>query len=169
MDGGLSDNIGAQAILDAYDRGFIRRRINQGAIKHLVFIVVNARTEDEDKLSKKEAPPGLITVAGKTATVAMDNYSFESMERLRSTLYERVQNQKNLDECKVLIKEVCDKPSPLPPFQRNIDPYVVEINFKAVSHIPDEDPRYYLNLPTSFKLDKEQIGKLIGIGPKLLA
>ena len=168
MDGGLSDNIGAQAILDAYDREFIRRRINQGAIKHLVFIVVNARTENEDKLSKKEAPPGLITVAGKTATVAMDNYSFESVERLRSTLGERVQNQKNLDECDALIKEVCDKPSPLFSFSENIDPYVVEINFKAVSQIPDEDPHYYLNLPTSFKLDKEQIGKLIGIGPKLL-
>jgi NTE family protein len=168
MDGGLSDNIGAQAILDAYDRGFIRRRINQGAIKYLVFIVINARTEDEDKLSKKEAQPGLITVAGKTATVAMDNYSFESVERLRSTLYERVQNQKNLDECQDLIKKVCNKPSPLHIFQGNIDPYVVEINFKAVSQIPDEDPNYYLNLPTSFKLNKEQIGKLIGIGPKLL-
>ena len=168
MDGGLTDNIGAQAILDAYDRGFIRSRINQGAIKYLVLIVVNARTEDEDKLSKKEAPPGLITVAGKTATVAMDNYSFESVERLRSTLYERVQNQNNLRTCNSLIKEVCDKPSPLHSFQREIDPYVVEINFKAVSQISGEDPRYYLNLPTSFKLDEEQIGKLIGIGPKLL-
>ena len=168
MDGGLSDNIGARAILDAYDRGFIRKRINQGSIKQLVFIVVNARTEDEDKLSKKETPPGLITVAGKTATVAMDNYSFESVERLRSVLYERVQNQKNLDECKALIKGVCGKPGPILPFKRNIDPYVVEVNFKAVAQIPDEDPNYYLNLPTSFKLNQEQIGKIIDIGPKLL-
>ena len=67
-----------------------------------------------------------------------------------------------------MIKEICDKPSPLHSFQRDIDPYVVEINFKAVSQIPDEDPRYYLNLSTSFKLDEKEIGKLIGIGPKLL-
>jgi len=168
MDGGLVDNIGAQAVLDAYDRGFIRQLVNLGAIKRLVLIVVNARTEDEDKLSAKKTPPGIITVAGKTATVAMDNYSFETMERLRSILYERVQNQNNLAECQKRIKETCGNPSAVTAFRREIDPYVVEINFKAADQIPGEDPRYYLNLPTTFKLKKEQVAKLITIGPKLL-
>ncbi|MBS3779776.1 MAG: hypothetical protein KGY41_05240 [Desulfovermiculus sp.] len=54
MDGGLADNIGARAVLDAYDRGFIRTRINQGAIDQLVVIVVNARTKSEDTLSIRE-------------------------------------------------------------------------------------------------------------------
>ena len=34
--------------------------------------------------------------------------------------------------------------------------------------IENEDPDYYLNLPTSFKLDAEQIKNLVQIGPKLL-
>ena len=95
MDGGLSDNIGARAILDAFDRGFIRTRINQGSIKHLVLIVVNARTQREDQLSRKERPPGFFTVAEKTATVAMDNYSYDSVAKLREVLYARVQTQKD--------------------------------------------------------------------------
>ncbi|HET56938.1 MAG TPA: patatin-like phospholipase family protein, partial [Deltaproteobacteria bacterium] len=66
MDGGLSDNIGARAIMDAFDRGFIRTRINRGEIRRLVLIVVNARTGGEDRLSRSEKPPGLITVAAKT-------------------------------------------------------------------------------------------------------
>lgn len=45
---------------------------------------------------------------------------------------------------------------------------MIEINFEAVNQIPGEDTRYYLNLPTSFKLSKEQVAKLVAIGPKLL-
>jgi NTE family protein len=168
MDGGLSDNIGARAILDAYDHGFIRTRINDGAIEKLVFIVVNARTESADRLSQKESPPGIITVASKTGTVAMDNYSYESVARLREILYGRVQVQKDSDACDRLLKEHCPNPPGQFPLAGNIDPYVIEINFRAVEHIPDENPQYYLNLPTSFKLSSEQVAKLIAIGPKLL-
>jgi len=168
MDGGLSDNIGARAILDAYDRGFIRTRINQGSIQQLVLIVVNARTQSEDQLSRKESPPGFFTVAEKTATVAMDNYSFESVTKLRETLYARVQTQKDSEACSALLTQHCPKAPKIFPFAADIDPYVVEINFEAVSQIPGEDPQYYLDLPTSFKLSKQQVEKLVAIGPKLL-
>lgn len=168
MDGGLSDNIGARAILDAFDRGFIRTRINQGAIRQLVLIVVNARTQSEDQLSRKEKPPGFFTVAEKTATVAMDNYSYDSVTELREALYARVQTQKDEQACVALLSKYCPQaPKPIP-FAADIDPYVIEINFEATSQISGEDPRYYLDLPTSFKLSKEQVAKLIAIGPKLL-
>lgn len=168
MDGGLSDNIGARSVLDAFDRGFIRTRINQGAIKHLVLIVVNARTQSEDQLSRQEKPPGIFAVAEKTATVAMDNYSYDSVTELREALYARVQTQKDEQACVALLSRYCPQaPKPVP-FAADIDPYVIEINFEAASQIPDEDPRYYLDLPTSFKLSKEQVTKTVAIGPKLL-
>ncbi len=168
MDGGLSDNIGARAILDAFERGFIRTRINQGAIQQLVLIVVNARTQSEDQLSGKEKPPGFFTVAEKTATVAMDNYSYDSVTKLREALYARVQTQKDDQACTALLSQYCPQaPKPIP-FAADLDPYVIEINFEATSQIPGEDPRYYLDLPTSFKLSKEQVAKLVAIGPKLL-
>ncbi|MDA8137161.1 MAG: patatin-like phospholipase family protein [Desulfobacteraceae bacterium] len=167
MDGGLSDNIGARAVLDAFDRGFIRTRINDGVIQHLVMIVVNARTQSEDLLSRKESPPGFFTVAEKTATVAMDNYAHASVTQLREELYARVQEQKNDEKCKALLDK-CPNPPKIFPFAADVDPYVIEINFEAASQIPGENPRYYLDLPTSFKLSKEQVDKLITIGPKLL-
>ncbi len=168
MDGGLSDNIGARAILDAFDRGFIRTRINQGAIRQLVLIVVNARTQSEDQLSRKEHPPGFFTVAEKTATVAMDNYSYDSVTKLREALYARVQTQKNDEACGALLSQYCPRAPKPTAFAADIDPYVIEINFEAAAQIPGEDPRYYLDLPTSFKLSKEQVTRLVTIGPKLL-
>lgn len=168
MDGGLSDNIGARAVLDAFDRGFIRTRINQGVIKHLVLIVVNARTQSGDQLSRKEKPPGFFTVAEKTATVAMDNYSYDSVTKLREALYARVQTQKDDQACVALLSKYCPQaPKPIP-FAADIDPYVIEIKFEAASQIPGEDAHYYIGLPTSFKLSKEQVAKLVAIGPKLL-
>jgi NTE family protein len=168
MDGGLSDNIGARAVLDAFDRGFIRTRINQGAIRHLVLIVVNARTQSEDHISRKEKPPGFFTVAAKTATVAMDNYSHDSVAGLREALYSRVQTQRDAQACADMLAEHCPRaPKPFP-FAADIDPYVIEINFEAAAGIPGEDPQYYLNLPTSFKLSEEQVARLVAIGPRLL-
>jgi NTE family protein len=168
MDGGLSDNIGARAILDAFDRGFIRTRINQGTIRHLVLIVVNARTQSEDQLSPEENPPGFFTVAEKTATVAMDNYSYDSVTKLREALYARVQTQKDEQACIKLLSDNCPQAAKPIPFAADIDPYVIEINFEAAGQIPGENPRYYLDLPTSFKLSKEQVAKLVAIGPRLL-
>jgi NTE family protein len=166
MDGGLADNIGVRAILDAYAHGFIHQKMLDGDIKRLVLIVVNARTEAEDRLSRKASPPGIITVAGKTATTAMDNYSFESVAQLRGELYRRVQIQKDTDACNRRLEQYCPG---APKFigSKKVDIYVVEVNFKAAEFI-GEDPRYYLNLPTTFSLSKEQIEKLIAIGPRLL-
>jgi NTE family protein len=43
MDGGLADNIGLRVISDEFRRGFIRERINSGAMKKLVIIAASAR------------------------------------------------------------------------------------------------------------------------------
>lgn len=169
MDGGLSDNIGARAILDAFDQGFISTRINRGFIQQLVLIVVNSRTQSEDQLSREESPPGFFTVAGKTATIAMDNYSYDSVSKFREALYARVQTQRDTQAYASLSKSCLKDPAFKPsPFAADIDPYVIEINFEAASQIPGEDSLYYLNLPTSFKLREEQVDKLVTIGPKLL-
>lgn len=45
---------------------------------------------------------------------------------------------------------------------------MIEINFEAAGQIPGEDPQYYLDLPTSFKLTKEQVARLVAIGPRML-
>ena len=45
-------------------------------------------------------------------------------------------------------------------------PYVIEVNFEAIHDL--ERRKYFLSLPTSFSLDKDQVQALIDVGPRLL-
>ena len=167
MDGGLADNIGLRPIEAAYQRtgGFIRKLINDGEIEKLVLIVVNAGTESEDTISKKESPPGLKVVAVKTATIAMENYSVETVEVLKELRDARVRAQRNIAACQGRLA-ACPGAPPIPGLAVDIEPYVIEINFEA---IPDaERRRRFLRLPTSFVLSVEQVESVIRIGPELL-
>ena len=101
MDSGLDDNIGLRPVEATYQRtsGFIRKLLNEGKIEKFVVIVVNAQTIEEDKISEDESAPGLFTVASKTATIAMDNYSVETIEAKKELRIERVRVQKNIAAC----------------------------------------------------------------------
>jgi NTE family protein len=167
MDGGLADNIGLRPIEAAYQRssGFIRQLVNEGKIQTFVVIVVNAHTADKDEISKEESSPGLMTVASKTASIAMENYSIATIETMKELRKERVKAQKNLSACQKKLDQ-CPGTTPLPKFAVEIDPYVIEVNFEAVKD--SERREYFLSLPTSFSLTKEQVQALIEVGPKLL-
>ena len=167
MDGGLADNIGLRPIEGAYrhSSGFIRKLISDGKIEKLVIIVVNAHTVDTDKISGRESPPGLFTVASKTATIAMENYSIETIEAMKELRKERMKAQKNLAACQKRLDQ-CPDSAPLPKFAANIDPYIIEVNFEALKH--PEHRNYFLSLPTSFSLTPEQVDALIHIGPQLI-
>lgn len=167
MDGGLGDNIGLRPIEAAYRRtsGFIRKLINDKEIEKFVVIVVNAHTVGKDIMSKDESPPGLATVGLKTATIAMDNYSVETIEAMKDLGAERLKAQKNIAACQKRLDQ-CPGVPQIPKLAGDIDPYVIEVNFEA---IPDpEQKKYFLGLPTSFSLEKDQVQALIDIGPQLL-
>jgi NTE family protein len=167
MDGGLADNIGLRPIEAAYRRtsGFIRRLMNEGEIEKLVIIVVNAGTQSVDTISGKESPPGVDVVAVKTATVAMGNYSAETVEVMKELRETRERAQRNLAACQRRLADCPGAPT-LPRLAGEIEPYVVEINFEA---IPDPARRaWFWHLPTSFKLTREQVDALLAVGPELL-
>lgn len=171
MDGGLSDNIGMRAIENVYRRsgGFIRQRINsankKSGIKKLVFIVANARTGNQDKISKSDVPPEISEVGYKTATIALDNYSFETIESMRDLVKQRQQTQDTLAQCNRKIKE-CSSVKPFPQLSGEIEPIFIDLNFETY---PDPAIKKELqNLPTSFVLPKKAITQLIHAGGELL-
>ncbi len=167
MDGGLSDNIGLRPIEAAHQRsgGFIRKLFNQGEIEKFVLIVVNAHTLDKDTISQDESSPGFRTVASKTATVAMEHYSMETIEAVKDLRDARRKAQNNIASCQKKLDQCPGSPQ-LPKFASEIDPYVIEVDFEALS---DPDKRkYFLSLPTSFALGKDQVQALINVGPQLL-
>jgi len=166
LDGGLSDNLGLRAIADAYTRGFIRPRVNNGAIKTLIAIVVNSKTEPPESTDSREAPPGFAEVVLKTMEVSMENYSFETVEFMRGLIEDRTQAQRDLAACQQLLDARCPGAPPLTDFPSKLRLHVIELNFEQF-HDPNERA-YFLGLPTSFALNDRQVDCLIAAGRKLL-
>jgi predicted acylesterase/phospholipase RssA len=167
MDGGLADNIGLRAVEDLYMRGDIRKKINNGAIRRLLVIVVNAKTSPQETLDRDESPPGLATIALKTCTISMDNYSFETVEAIKKIFSDRIQAQQNIAACQKQLDEHCRDGYTLPRLAGSgMKLYVADISFDNLS---DEGEKAFLkNLPTSFHLEKDQVDRLISAGRLLL-
>jgi NTE family protein len=167
MDGGLADNLGLRAIYDLFVRNNIRARINSGQIDRLLVIVVNAKTEKPEDFQKDESPPGLSTVAFKTATISMDNYSFETVEAFRGLIEDRIRVQQSIDACQTLINDHAKdgyKIQPLAGGQMKL--YMVDLSFDNLSS--QDEKTYFKHLPTSFKLCEKQVNDLIEVGGRLL-
>lgn len=166
MDGGLSDNIGGRYLVDNFNRtsGFIYQR--KTAIEELVVIVVNAKTQIPEHLDENESPPNLIDVAYKTATVSMDNYSFETVQMISNLLNISSRAAREILNCQTVIDQHCSSGYQLPKMGHQFNVTVVEINFLNV--IDPEKRKRLLSLPTSFSLTKPQVDELIGVGGELL-
>ena len=155
MDGGLSDNIGLRSVINAYEQsnGFISR--NLPAIERLAVIAVNARTLSKDTISDCRRTPHIApTVAMATATISMDNYSFDTVDFASRLMSELRQAE--------LLSQQCPG---RPVFQAPV-PYVMEISFEAIA-----DPRVrekFFGIGTSFHLPAEQVQALISMGCELL-
>jgi NTE family protein len=155
MDGGLADNIGLRPIMNAYEQsnGYISRYL--GDMDRLVIIAVNARTESGDSISRFRHTPHIIpTVALATATMGVDNYSFDTVDSTAELMRDLHQNE--------LVSSASGSASS---FHAPV-PYMIEISFEA---IPDEKTRdAFLNIGTSFYLPGEQVKALISMGCGLL-
>lgn len=167
MDGGLADNIGLRAVADIYIRGGIRKKILAGKIERLLVIVVNARTEPPQDFDKKESPPGLIKVGFKTATLSMDNYSFETVEMFKQMAADRVQTQKTWDSCQEILDQHSRDRFQLDPLAGGkLKLYIADLSFDDLRD--ETEKQYFKSLPTSFSLKKSQVDRLIQAGGKLL-
>ncbi|MBI3106301.1 MAG: patatin-like phospholipase family protein [Candidatus Rokubacteria bacterium] len=168
MDGGLADNIGLRTIMAGWEStdGFILRRMNDGGIKRLVVIAVNARTDPPEYLSSSERPPGLGSVAYKVATVSMENYSFDTVDLMRRLEQGRDQLQRTAADCQRHLDRSCPSAPPVDQLRR-VPACIVEVSFEAIQ--PEGRRGEFLGLPTSFALSGRQVDALIQIGGELLA
>jgi len=170
LDGGIADNIGLRSVLVALGSNDLSwnlpNKMNQGKIKKIVVIVVDARTEPKTTMDKTARSPRLTKIIDNIATVPMSNYSFETVQELFKTFDEWRSDSQNYEDCKDVLDKNCpganmpDKP-PAP-----VDTYGIYIGF---DQIKDQKKReYFLNMPTTFSLKKEEVDDLRGIGPKIL-
>jgi NTE family protein len=166
MDGGLSDNLGLRYIIDEYTRtsGLLFQR--KAAMQHLVVIVVNAKTQPPESLDQQEKSPGLMDVAYKTATVSMDNYSFETVLVARELLATSTKAGRNIAACQEILDKHASDGHRIPQTGHSFAVHFIELNFLKVKDPALRDK--LLTMPTNFSLKPDEVQLLINTGRKLL-
>jgi len=95
LDGGLADNLGAQSLRSAliapYDDAQVLRAINDGEIRRLAVIVVNARSDPPNKLYQQPQQPGLVGQIQAVTSVPIDANTANSQTALSALLTEFAQ------------------------------------------------------------------------------
>jgi len=170
LDGGIADNIGLrgplQALTTTDSPWSLLGMINRKQVRKVVVIVVNAKTEPDSDLDRKESSPNLKEVLMAVATAPMDNYSFDTVALLVDSINQWQQDEKARQDCSEVLRQGCPgaemSGGPLP----SIDFYPVAISFDSLAD-PDER-HFFKNLPTSFTLPAETVDRLIAVGGRLL-
>ncbi|MGE0144174.1 MAG: patatin-like phospholipase family protein [Planctomycetota bacterium] len=172
LDGGLSDNLGLRYVIDSYLRGEIRTLLGRSPsvngrpverIERLVVLVVNAKGATGENLDTDASPPSEVLVGYKTATVSMDNYTFETVELMEEFLGQRRQSEAILNEANLRLRAAGAKE--FPELSRT-EAHLIEISLEQI--VDAKDRADYLATPTDLVLPRERVDGLIEKGRALL-
>jgi len=170
LDGGIADNIGLREPLHAVTSTdgpwSVIRMINRNLVRKVVVVVVNAKTEPDLGLDRKESAPGWKEVLTATASVPLDNYSFETIELLKLNLAQWEKDAQARRDCEEALQT--QKPGAKLPGAPAVvvDFYPVVISFDTLEDVAER--HYFKNLPTSFRLPPETVDRLRDVGARLL-
>lgn len=155
LDGGIADNLGIEEpfrlLTTTEVSPALFTRIDQGRLKRVIWIVVNARSFAPSPLDASQATPGLIDMAMGTVDSAIDSKTASNLRqiaRLADELHEagRAVGSDHLASLPV---------------------YVARVDFDA---IPDTAcRRRFHSIPTSWHLEDRDVDALYQVGPALLA
>lgn len=170
-DGGVADNIGLRgpltAITSTNHSWSVLRMLNDQKVNKLVVIVVNTATDPATKRDNTPTVPGLVDTLTAAATVPLDNYSFDTLELLSTTVNEFNEETRLIEGCKKLAARKSAQCALDIPAPHRIEFFSVQVAFE---YIGDSDERaWFKNLPTSFELPRETIDRLRAVGRKLLS
>jgi len=169
VDGGVSDNLGMRAVLDALE--VLEALHDMGAptpldsARRIVVFIVNSQSSPPTNWDEFEVPPGTIDILLKAAGTPIDQYSYESVELLKDTparwgTLRRVRDsaamKANKDPAIAAATRVPDA-----------EIYAIDVSFAALK---DENERAYLNRqPTTFVLSAEAVDRLRAAAGTILA
>jgi NTE family protein len=173
-DGGLADNIGLRAIetgIISTDSFGLIPKINDGAVRRLVVIVVDAKPESEFAADQSARPPGVSTVLEAAATNPMENYSSDTIERVRLWFDEWDQASLDFDQrrsdCDALAVRQCERSRPTTPCEtRQRD--ACYASMRCADNDRPPHPELYL-IPIRFEAVRDETAKrrLQRIGTRL--
>jgi len=163
VDGGLADNLGLRALYDKTTSagGFVPALELTGftSFRRILHIVVNAQKERSADGASDERVPGPIRTVVDATNMTLDRYGFETVEIVKRDLgiwMEELKRFRCMPDAVRAWTSSCD----------DSQSYFVELNF---AQHPDPVEREYLeNLPTSFRLDRPAVDRVIAAAKTLL-
>jgi NTE family protein len=163
VDGGVSDNLGLRAILDrVIARGSVWESIKGTPVENVrkvAIIVVNAETQPDTKWDRVAGIPPFGAMVSSYSSIGIERYNQETIALLKESV-KAWADEIRTQRCKAGVF------STEPGSCGDIQFYVVEVKFDALK---DETERmYFKRLPTSFKLDPEEVDKLRDVAKRLL-
>ena len=96
IDGGVADNQGVKSLLRAltspHDSRWLLNAINDGAVRNIVVIVVNARSEPPNEMDAGAAAPGIISMLKTVTSVPIDVATASLIANLKFTIESLMQD-----------------------------------------------------------------------------
>ena len=171
VDGGVADNLGVRPALElleelAASQGY-RDEVGFGAIRRIVLIAVNARSEANNDWDRRESPPGFVVQLLQASSVPMDRYSFETIEIMKER--QAILNlRRELLVARARLAGATEAQAEAEASMKipKLDLMTLDISFDA---IPDPKERaHFMNLPTSFVLPPEDVDRLREVAGRLM-
>ena len=193
LDSGISDNMGirspqlAFAVRDSPASQI--DRVEDGTIKKLVVILVDAKPKTYFKGDLKPKPPGALTSVQTAASRPLTNYSYETVNLLkrdvRDTRRALDRHRRTRNTCDVHAKAVCEQvetgegcyekvsSSCLTKFGVTIDDqpleldiYLIHVSFELIDDRARRER--FQSIPTKLELPREEVDLLIDVAPELM-
>ncbi len=167
VDGGVSDNIGARGILEALEElaasAEFRGQVGFGVVREIVVVLVNSHSSPGINWDQQETPPGMISQLLQSSGVPIDRYSFETVETMKDRAEITSWRRELLVAQAMLAGMTTEQAEAKVP---KITLRVVDVSFGAIGDRKERE--YFMNLPTSFVLEPEEVDKLRTVAGKLL-
>jgi len=158
IDGGVSDNLGLRGPLESSVArggfGPLLQRMGVKGVRKVVFLVVSAEVLPDTGIDRSGEPPSIRQMASTVLDALMNNISFETKTWLRSSFqYWREEAQE--------FAQRSDSPyDGVPEF------YLVETSLMDIADKTERERM--MAVPTTFKLEPEQVRALVRVGGELL-
>lgn len=161
VDGGVADNLGLRPVLERFRAAELspefRRQLGIEDLKRTLLIVVNSRSEPENKWDRYEDAPSTLELLLQSVSVPIDHNSFESLELMKDML---ARWRKTNEE----LPDGAPGAGKTGPPQIRLYPTVV-----SFAEVTDEALRKRLMaLPTSFSLPAHDVDLLREVAAQIL-
>jgi NTE family protein len=169
VDGGVSDNVGMRAVLDALE--VVEALHEAGAqtpldsARRIIIFVVNSLSSPPTNWDMSETPPGTVDILLKSAGTPIDAFSFEAVELLRDTAaqWQTLRGIRNSAAFAANKDPAVAKALRVP----DAEIYAIDVSFAALK---DKAEVAYLNQqPTTFVLPPEAVDRLRAAAGTIIA